>query len=175
LKKLLEHQQILVRIDQLASQIDSDFEGRRLIVVPVLWGACTFSMELFNRLKTTVTILPIWATSYSGTSQGNLSIKHDWDLSQIDPAACSALIVDDILDSGKTINGVVSLLKGSGFHDTRTCFLLDKEKSSRCPNYTGFVIPDKFVVGFGLDMGGRYRGLPDICIIEECKGQDERS
>lgn len=151
---------------RLGDQISRDYEGKKLLVVSVLKGAVVFMADLLREIKCDCIIDFIAVSSYSGTkTTGVVKFKKDLD---IDPDGMDILIVEDILDSGITLSYLSGVLKGRNANSIKICTLLDKpanRKADISADYVGKVIPDEFVVGYGLDYDEKYRNLPYVGIL----------
>ena len=151
---------------RLGEQIARDYEGKKLLVVSVLKGAVVFMADLLREIKCDCIIDFIAVSSYSGTkTTGVVKFKKDLD---IDPDGMDILIVEDILDSGITLSYLSGVLKGRNANSIKICTLLDKpanRKADISADYVGKVIPDEFVVGYGLDYDEKYRNLPYVGIL----------
>ena len=161
---MLSEEEINARIAELGEQISRDYEGKEIFLICILKGASFFACELAKRITVPVNIDFMKVSSYgSGTvSSGQVSIKMDVSESI---AGKEVLIVEDIIDSGNTLNLLPKILMERGPKSIRLCALLDKPDRREVDvkmDYVGFRIPDKFVVGYGLDYDQRYRNLPYI-------------
>ena len=161
---LLSEEEINSRIAELGEQISRDYEGKEIFLICILKGASFFACELAKRITVPVNIDFMKVSSYGGgtVSSGQVSIKMDVSESI---AGKDVLIVEDIIDSGNTLNLLPKILMERGPKSIRLCALLDKPDRREVDvkmNYVGFRIPDKFVVGYGLDYDQRYRNLPYI-------------
>ena len=161
---MLSEEEINSRIAELGEQISRDYEGKEIFLVCILKGASFFACELAKRITVPVNIDFMKVSSYGGgtVSSGQVSIKMDVSESI---AGKDVLIVEDIIDSGNTLNLLPKILMERGPKSIRLCALLDKPDRREVDvkmNYVGFRIPDKFVVGYGLDYDQRYRNLPYI-------------
>ncbi len=166
---LIPADRIRERVDELGAEIATDFDGRPITVVGVLTGCLIFLADLIRRLNHPTQVALLQASSYRGTATtpGHLNI-HDELLPDI--TGHHILLLDDILDTGQTISRLVEHLKARGASSVRTCVLLRKigrQVNVFEPDYVGFPIPDKFVVGYGLDFNGLYRHLPFIAVLPE--------
>lgn len=167
LKPLLKARAIHKRVKELGQQISADHPGQPLTVLALLDGAFCFVADLVRCMdQPDLRLHFVRASSYgkNTTSRGKVALEPLPDLS-----GQTVLLVDDILDTGRTMQAVKSILSGAIVH---TCVLLDKPTRRvpdglQCADYIGFTIPDTFVVGYGLDYGGKYRHLPDICALAE--------
>ena len=161
---MLSEEEINSRIAELGEQISRDYEGKEIYLICILKGASFFACELAKRITVPVNIDFMKVSSYGGgtVSSGQVSIKMDVSESI---AGKDVLIVEDIIDSGNTLNLLPKILMERGPKSIRLCALLDKPDRREVDvkmNYVGFRIPDKFVVGYGLDYDQRYRNLPYI-------------
>ena len=161
---MLSEEEINSRIAELGEQISRDYEGKEIFLICILKGASFFACELAKRITVPVNIDFMKVSSYGGgtVSSGQVSIKMDVSESI---AGKDVLIVEDIIDSGNTLKLLPKILMERGPKSIRLCALLDKPDRREVDvkmNYVGFRIPDKFVVGYGLDYDQRYRNLPYI-------------
>ncbi|MDD6011158.1 MAG: hypoxanthine phosphoribosyltransferase [Lachnospiraceae bacterium] len=161
---MLSEEEINARIAELGEQISRDYEGKEIFLICILKGASFFACELAKRITVPVNIDFMKVSSYGGgtVSSGQVSIKMDVSESI---AGKEVLIVEDIIDSGNTLNLLPKILMERGPKSIRLCALLDKPDRREVDvkmDYVGFRIPDKFVVGYGLDYDQRYRNLPYI-------------
>lgn len=165
----ITEQEIRTRTKELAEQIKKDYEGKPILLISILKGAVVFLTDLMRALETEdVTIDFMVVSSYGHGTESSGHVKITKDLS-VDIAGKDVLIVEDILDSGNTLSTIIEILRGRGVNSLRICSLLDKpsRRTTVVPlEYTGFVIPDKFVVGYGLDYNEKHRNLPYIGVVE---------
>jgi hypoxanthine phosphoribosyltransferase len=164
---LLSAQQISARVTELAEGISRDYAGRQLALVCVLRGAAIFLADLVRALQVPATVDFLAVSSYgrSTVSSGFVRITKDLEDSI---QGKDVLVVEDILDSGRTLQFILETLKLRGPRSLRVCVLLDKPSRRAVElkaHYVGFTIPDLFVVGYGLDWAGRYRNLPYVGIL----------
>ncbi len=167
-KVLFTEEQIKARIKKLAKEITKDLQNEDVIVITVLKGAAMLSCDLVRELPFPVILDYISVSSYySGTkSSGNVKIKKDTDINM---QGHTVLIVEDIVDSGNTLAHLVKLFELRGAKQVRVCTLLDKPARRVTEvrvDYTGFDIPDEFVVGYGLDFDQQFRNLPYIGVLK---------
>lgn len=152
---------------QLGEQITKDYEGKKLLVVSVLKGAVLFMADLIREIKCDCRMDFIAVSSYSGTkTTGVVKFKKDLD---IDLDGMDILIVEDILDSGITLSYLKGVFEGRNANSIKICTLLDKPANRKADikaDYVGKVIPDAFVIGYGLDYDGKYRNLPYVGILK---------
>lgn len=166
--KMISEKQISDRIDEMAEQINKDYEGKEVHLICILKGSVFFFSELAKRIKVPVTIDFMAASSYGNDtkSSGRLTVKKDLD-EPIDGLHC--IVIEDIVDSGYTLSLTKRMLLARNPASLKLCTLLDKPDRRETEvevEYTGFVIPDKFVVGYGLDYAQKYRNLPYIGEVE---------
>ena len=171
IRELISEERVNEKIRELGEQISKDYAGESVHLVCILKGACIFMCELAKRINVPVSMDFMTVSSYgSGTkSSGIVRIKKDLD----DPIKdLNVLIVEDIVDSGRTLHYLTEVFKERGCKSVRTCTLLDKPERrvvDLTVDYTGFRIPDEFVVGYGMDYDQRYRDLPYIGVVEFAK------
>ena len=161
---MISEEEIAKKVEELAKQIEKDYEGEQLLVVGILKGASVFVSDLIRKINLDVNIDFMSVSSYgNGTeSSGTVRILKDLD---VDIAGKNVLIVEDIIDSGLTLSNLVKELKIRNPKSLKLCTLLDKpqRRTSNIPvDYVGFVIEDKFIVGYGIDWAEKYRNLPYI-------------
>ena len=168
-KVLISEQDVTKKIQELADQINKDYEGKEIHLICVLKGSVFITCELAKRLTVPVTMDFMSVSSYGNTqeSSGRVKIVKDLDESI---AGKDVLIVEDIIDSGRTLSHLIQLLQSRQPNSVRLCTLLDKPDrrvTDVTVDYTGFVIPDEFVVGYGLDYAQKFRNLPYIGVVVE--------
>ena len=162
--------QLEKRIAEIGEQITQEYEGQSVYLLCILKGSIFFTTELAKNIKLPMTIDFMSVSSYgSGTeSSGEVKIKKDLECSI---EGENVIVVEDIIDSGNTLSRLIKLLKARKPKNLTICTLLDKPDRRVVDDievdYTGFVIPDKFVVGYGLDFDQRFRNLPYIGFIED--------
>ena len=165
---LISSEEIKQICKRLGEQITRDYEGKKLLVVSVLKGAVVFMADLLREIKCDCEIDFIAVSSYSGTkTTGVVKFKKDLD---IDPDGMDILIVEDILDSGITLSYLRSVLMGRNAASIKICTLLDKPANRKADikaDYVGSLVPNEFIVGFGLDYSEYYRNLPFIGVLKE--------
>ena len=164
---LFTDQQIARRIGEMSREIERDFRGREMVVVSLLNGTVMFLADLLRRLSLPLRLDFLGVSSYgAGTESGDLVYTKEL---RLDVRQRDVLLVDDILDTGKTLSRVIPKLRALKPRRIKVCVLLDKrerraEKVSS--NYVGFVIPNVFVVGYGLDYAEKYRNLPFVGVLK---------
>ena len=155
------------RIKELAQQIQKDFDNEEIIFICILKGSVFFTIELAKNITSSVILDFMRVSSYSGThSTGKLNFSLDISENIIDK---NVVIIEDIIDTGRTLYYLKNYFKEKKPKVLKICTLLDKKERREFdiePDYTGFNIPDKFVVGFGLDYDEKYRNLPFIGYLE---------
>jgi hypoxanthine phosphoribosyltransferase len=169
---LLTKEQIAGRVRELAEQISADYAGRELLVVGVLKGSWIFLADLVRLITVPLTVDFTMASSYGSGTDSSGVVRIVFDLKS-PVEGRDVLLVDDILDSGLTLRYIVDDLKRRNPRSIRIAALLDKPERRRSDvavDYVGFKIPNKFVVGYGIDFAERFRNLPYIGYIEE-KGE----
>ncbi len=164
---LIPEEDIERRVKEIGEQISRDYEGKEVRLIGILKGARFFMCELAKRITVPVSIDFMQCSSYgsSTVSSGVISVKKDLD-EPID--GLHIIVVEDIVDSGKTLHYLGQMLEQRGAASIRTCTLLDKPERRVVDlkvDYTGFEIPDQFVVGYGMDYDQKYRNLPYIGIV----------
>ena len=169
---LLPRERIKQRIAQMAEQINKDYAGKTLMMIGILKGAVPFFAELLSQITLDVHIDFMAVSSYGAStkSSGVVRILKDLDQGIED---MDVLVVEDIVDSGKSMRYLLDILQGRKPASIKLCTLLDKPDrrvAEVLADYVGFVIPDEFVVGFGLDYAEKYRNLPGICILKPDEG-----
>ncbi len=165
---MLSERKIARRIKALGAQLDKLYDGRTPVVVCILKGSSVFFSDLIRSMKTTLTVDFMEVSSYgSGTkSSGELTIKKDLST---DITGRDVLIVEDIIDSGNTLYNLKKLLISRTPASVNIVTLLDKPARREAPiepEYTGFVIEDEFVIGYGLDYAEEYRNLPYVGVLK---------
>ena len=167
MKVLIRRAAIQKRVREVAHQITRDFKGQRLHLIGVLKGACIFLSDLVREINLDTSIDFIAVSSYGKGKQssGQVRVLKDLD-SSIE--GLNVVLVEDILDTGITLNYLLRILRQRKPKILRVAALLDKPSRRVKPvkgNYIGFSIPNEFVVGYGLDYAERYRNLKDVCIL----------
>lgn len=164
----IEREKIQARILELAREITEQYRGRRPLLVCVLNGAFPFAAELFLNIDTDAEISFIRLKSYEGTSSTG-TVKEILGLHD-DIEGRPVILVEDIVDTGQTIKRLVDTVSAKNPAEVKIATLLFKPESLQCdvkPDYVGFAIPPKFIIGFGLDLDGLARNLQDIYVLKE--------
>ena len=165
---LLTEEQIRQRVRELGEEITRDYEGKSILAVGVLKGAVVFFADLVREINVPVSFDFMVVSSYGSSTKSSGVVQIVKDLSQ-DIAGKHILIIEDILDSGMTLNYLMSILRGRNPASIEICALLDKperRKADLQAKYKGFTIPDAFVIGYGLDYDEVYRNMPYIGILK---------
>ena len=165
---LLTKERIAARVKELGRQITADYQGKDLVTICILKGAVVFFVDLVREINLPMSMDFMAISSYGSAtkSSGVVRILKDLDHSI---TGKDVLVIEDIVDSGITLSFLRDNLKSRGAASLRIATLLDKPEQRKVPlhvDYCGFIIPDAFVVGYGLDYDERYRNLPDIGILD---------
>lgn len=164
----IERETILARIKELAGVITEEYKGKNPLFVCVLNGAFPFASELFLNVDTDAEITFIRLKSYEGTASSGV-VKEVMGLTE-DISGRPVIVVEDIVDTGNTIKRLVGDLAAKNPASVKIATLLFKPESLQCdvhPDYIGFAIPPKFIIGYGLDLDGLARNLQDIYVLKE--------
>jgi hypoxanthine phosphoribosyltransferase len=168
LTPLFSSEEIAARIESLATQIDRDYQGREILMVAVLKGSFLFIADLIRAVKTPSVVDFVRLASYGSATQssGIIEVRKDLEMSI---KGKDVLVVEDIVDSGLTLESLRNMLLNRQPASLRICTLIDKQ-AQRVTNvpvdYIGFSMADEFIVGYGLDLDEKYRDLPDIRVVE---------
>ena len=165
---LVSEEQLKARVSELGAQISRDYAGKDLVLVSILKGAVVFMADLMRAVTIPCSIDFMVVSSYGAgtTTSGLVKIIKDLDS---DLSGKDVLIVEDILDTGVTLSNLVPMLKMRNPNSVRICTILDKPSRRRADiraDYTGFEVPDEFVVGYGLDYDEKYRNLPYVGVLK---------
>jgi hypoxanthine phosphoribosyltransferase len=171
---LIGERQLAQRVAELGAQITSDFQGKRLLLLGVLKGAVTFLVDLARQIQLSLEIDFMAISSYGASTQSSGIVRILKDLED-SVEGQHILVVEDIVDSGLTLDYLLRSLAARGPASIKVCGLLVKERPRELAvpiDYVGFTIPDRFVVGYGLDFAQRYRNLPYIGVLRPELYQD---
>jgi hypoxanthine phosphoribosyltransferase len=167
---LVTEEQINKITTDIAKKINEDYKNsRQLVLICILKGSLMFTCEIMKKLNLPVEIEFMKVSSYGSGTNSSGMINIHLDLKREDIGDADFIIVEDIIDSGRTLAHLVRYLEDRGAKSVKTCTLLDKPSRrvvDFVPDYRGMEIPDKFVVGFGLDYDEKYRNLPYVGILK---------
>ena len=169
LEVLLTEEQIKARIEELGKQLSDEYAGKDPVVVGVLKGVVVFYADMIRRIHVPCQMDFMWISSYEGTSStGKMNVKKDLST---DIKGRHVLILEDIFDTGNSLEFTYNYLISKEPASLKICTLLDKPERRRegvtvKADYTGFVIPNEFVVGYGLDFNEHYRNLPYVGVLK---------
>lgn len=168
IRVLISEEEISKRVREMGEQISKVYAGKELHIVCVLKGAVYFACELAKRIQIPVSMDFLTVSSYGGETKSTGVVKMIKDL-QDSIKGKDVLVVEDIVDSGRTLSCLLEILQEREPASLRFCTLLDKpdrrEVIPKAEYYSGFVIPDEFVVGYGLDYDQKYRNLPYVGVL----------
>ena len=167
-KMLLDKDEISSIVKSLGKKISKDYEGKKLLLLSLLKGSVIFTADLMREITIPCQVDFMAVSSYTGTLNGGGKVNIIKDIT-IDISGWNVLIVEDILESGYTLDCVVNMLKERNPESVKICTLLDKPNSRKTEieaEYVGEKIPDEFVIGYGLDYNEKYRNLPFIGVID---------
>ena len=165
---LLPEKDLQKAVKKLGKQISADYEGKNLMLVAVLKGSVIFMADLMRAITIPVSIDFMSVSSYGAGVKSSGVVKIIKDLDH-DLMGYDVLIVEDILDSGLTLSYLTNVLRQRNVSSIKICTLLDKPERRKVdikPDYACFVVPDKFVVGYGLDYDQKYRNLPYVGVVK---------
>ena len=165
---LLSEEEVDARIQEIGDMISKDYAGKEVHLICVLKGGSFFMCELAKRITVPVSLDFTSVSSYGADTKSSGVVKIVKDLDE-SLTGKHVLVVEDIVDSGRTLSHLLKMLKDRGPADVRLCTLLDKPDRRVVDvkvDYTGFQIPDEFVVGYGLDYDQKYRNLPYIGVVK---------
>ena len=158
-------------VARVAAEINRDYSGqdKNLVIVSVLKGALFFTVDLMKKLDVVHELECVRVSSYGSSTESSGKINMLLDFNREDVKECDFLLVEDIVDSGNTLKFLVEHLQKKGARSVKTCTLLDKPSRRKVdfePDYTGKIIPDEFVFGYGLDLFEKYRDLPFVAVVK---------
>lgn len=170
-KILVSEEEIDETVKRISAKIDEDYKDseKKLLLLCILKGSVVFMGDLMKHITLPVEIDFMKVSSYGGSTKTSRNINILLDLYRKDMNQTDILIIEDIIDSGRTLSYLVEYLKLKGAHSVRTCTLLDKPSRREVeftPDYVGFEVPDEFVVGYGLDYNEQYRALPYVGVLK---------
>jgi len=168
LKILINQNEIKEKVKELGEKITNDYKDKNLMVVGILKGCVVFLSDLIREINLPLTMDFMVVSSYGSSTKSSGVVRIVKDLEK-DIAGKDILIVEDIVDTGLTLNYLVDYLKSRNASSVKICTLLekpDRRKAEVDLEYVGFHIPDEFVVGYGLDYAETYRNLPFVCILK---------
>ena len=168
LKTLISEEELDAKVKEIGAKISEDYKGKNLMMVSVLKGSVVFMADLMRAITVPCEIDFMSVSSYGKDVKTSGVVRIIKDLDQ-DLHGKDLLIVEDILDSGMTLSYITEMLRQRGPASIRLCTLLDKperRKADIAADYYGFVVPDEFVVGYGLDYAEKYRNLPYIGVLK---------
>ncbi|MGX6444437.1 hypoxanthine phosphoribosyltransferase [Neobacillus sp. K501] len=166
---MISEQEIKERVKELAAEIERDFNNEEIFFIVVLKGSFVFAADLLREMKSNIQVDFISVSSYSDQTEttGKVKLLKDLDADITDR---NVVVIEDIIDSGLTLHFLRDHLKMHKPKQVKICTLLDKPERRRIDlpvDYVGFVIPDEFIVGYGIDYAQQYRNLPYIANVEE--------
>lgn len=167
---LFSEEQLKARVREIAGQIDRDFAGKEPMLISVLRGSFIFMADLMRSITLPCTVDFMAVSSYGAGTTSSGQVKITKDLSESIEGK-DVIVVEDILDSGNTLSYLLQILQARHPASMKLCTLLDKPDRRIKPvhvDYSGFSIPDEFVVGYGLDFAEKYRNLPYIGVLKPC-------
>jgi len=176
IRPLLTQEKIESRIKELAAEISRDYAGKEVTFLVTLKGAVFFSCELAKNMTIPVYFEYIRAKSYAGTSSTG-TVTLPVDVNPEDIANKHIIIIEDIIDSGRTLSHVVKIIQSRNPASLKVCALLDKKECRAVPfegDYVGFTIENNFVVGYGLDVDQKFRNFPFIAILDGYDSNDKK-
>jgi len=166
---LLTESKIQEKVAEIGEQITRDYKDKELLLVGILKGAVIFTADLVRKISLPLTLDFMAVSSYGSATQSSGAVQIIKDI-EINVEGKHLLLVEDIVDTGLTLKYLLEILKSRAPASVRVCVLLDKPAARRVEvpiHYKGFEIPNKFVVGYGLDYDQKYRNLPYIGILRE--------
>lgn len=165
---MISEEEVQTRISEIAAQISEDYKGEEILVVGILRGGVYFCTDLTKRITVPVILDFMEVSSYGAGTVSSGQVHITKDLIE-DIAGKHVVVVEDIVDTGRTLSLLLENLKARAPKSLKLCTLLDKPQRREAEvqvDYNGFVIPNKFVVGYGMDYAQKYRNLPYIGVVE---------
>ena len=169
LKILIARDEIAKAIDRLASEIKRDYQNKQPLLIGVLKGSFVFMADLMRQLDLPLELDFVRLSSYGAARESSGRVKVVQGV-KTPIKGRDVLVIEDIVDTGITISFLLNYLKKMQPASLKLCALTDKPSRRRFPvsiDYLGFTVPNKFIVGYGLDLDQRFRNLPDICVLED--------
>lgn len=168
---LVSEEQIEEITSRIAKQITEDYanSNKKLVLICILKGSLMFSCDLMKKISLPLEIDFMKVSSYGARSTSSGIINIHLDIKREDMSEVDFIVIEDIIDSGNTLSHLVKYLAERGANSVKTCTLLDKPSRRQVefvPDYSGMEIPDKFVVGYGLDYNEKYRNLPFVGVLK---------
>jgi len=167
-KVLITKEEIAERIKELGEQITKDYNGEEVIVIGVLKGSALFMADLIRNMDLPIQIDFLVASSYGGSTESSGNVKIIKDIN-VDVHDKHVMMVEDIIDTGITMKNLKKIFSVRQCKSFKICTLLDKKERRKVEidaDYIGFDVPNEFVVGYGLDYDGKYRNIPEICVLK---------
>ena len=161
---LIDEQTLQEKVSQMAKKIEEDYKGKDIVFICILKGSAFFTIDLMRKIENNIQLEFIKASSYGENIVSSGEVKIELDLIA-DIENKDVIIIEDIIDSGNTLSFLIERIKERNPKTLRMCTLLDKKERREKHidiDYMGFVIPDKFVIGYGLDFNEEYRNLPYV-------------
>lgn len=168
-KVLISKEQIENRLSELAKEIEKDYEGKEITVVCVMRGACFFTVNLTLKIKNSIKYEFIELSSYEDKTESSGKVRIVNDLRNSIEGK-DVLVIEDIIDTGRTMDFLVKYLKHKKPNSVKICTLADKPERRVIDinaDYIGFTVPNKFIIGYGFDVDNKYRNLPYIAYLDE--------
>lgn len=165
---MISEEEVNARIAEIAAQINEDYKGEEIVAIGILRGGVYFCTELTKRITVPVILDFMEASSYGAATSSSGQVNITKDLIE-DIAGRHVIVVEDIIDTGRTLSLLLDNLRARKPRSLKLCTLLDKPERRivQVPvDYNGFVIPNKFVIGYGMDYAQKYRNLPYIGVVE---------
>jgi hypoxanthine phosphoribosyltransferase len=171
LSPLISRQEIEAAVKRLAQDIDRDYRHRSPVIIGILKGATVFLADLIRHMQTPIRRVElIRLSSYGSATVSSGDVKMSLDIAPGAITGEDVILVEDIVDTGLSISRAIAALQTYGPASIKLCSLLDKPDRRQVPvtiDYLGITVPDRFIVGYGIDFDEQYRQLPDICVLEE--------
>lgn len=168
IKVLIDEEKLEKRVQEIATQIEEEYKGKELTLICILKGSIFFTVDLAKKINGDVRLEFIRVSSYNEGTESSGEIKMKLDLKDSIQGK-DVIVIEDIIDTGRTLSYLIEYLKMKKPNSVKLCALLDKPDRRVVDvkvDYTGFQIPDKFVIGYGLDYDEKYRNLPYVGYIE---------